>query len=625
MKGLTSEKLNDDIGDIVHWRKSGTVVNVVDKTSMPDPPAPAWYIPSRADLFLHTTEAGVDSVNKVWDVYKVYDDRDMARVAGLLVHEAAHSRWSDWMTTTKIPRHLSPIVTMLEELRIEKLAVDQTPYVRKLLRASFSLLLGDTAESMAAPTKLIASHNWALLVGRSYSGVASPAEVETVDLAGRTLIGDDICDVLVDLIQEAIEGRGAALVDIAQEWIDLVGEDGSESLGGDGCHGEGEGEGTSIHVTSAPGHEKVESEDKADDDTGSGSGDDEEETEAEHTDGSGDGGDDDGDEPEDDSDPSYGDVDSVDSTKIKPRDGEILTRAVEAAKDEVVKDWKKDPAIELANPLDMATKVFGKKKARNGRTWSVKAASADLRREVTKAARALETLVLPAIAKSKVPGQLPPGRLRTREAVRASADRAAGRMTEAKMWTTPKRRHSHTKPVIVGIATDTSGSMRWAEQAVADFAYVMSNAGSRIGARSAAVTFGDEVDAITWPGEPGREVTARAANGGSEAFDEAMAALDGVLKLSHHNTAAKVLFIVSDGHLVRSGEMAKAERWMKLFDDAGVTVIWITQGHDAHVRAIAPKAHIKTVSGHFYDDGTVGPAMIAAALEAIAKMEGASF
>jgi hypothetical protein len=574
-------------------------------------------------MFIHTTEAGVDKIDKEWDVSKIYTDRDMARVGGLLVHEAAHSRWSGWMVDTEIPRRVAMIVTMLEELRIEKLAVDKTPYVRKLLRASFSLLMGDVEESMTTPSKLIASHNWALLVGRSYSGVASPAEVEAVDVAGRTLVGDDIVDILVDLLQEAIEGSGRALVGIAEEWVDLVGDDGGETTVIVVCGGKPEkdetDEGPKAPVPSGRIDEKAE-------DEGAGGGDEGEDEGEDETDGDGTGADGDGDadDLDDDSDDtSHGDVDSQDGP-MSHADGSILTRAVEAAADEVVKEWKKEPAIELANALDVASRVFGKRGKRTGRHWDTHPASPDLRRDVTRAARALEALVLPSISKTNIPGQLPPGRLRTREAVRASADRAAGRMTDAKMWTTKKRRHSSSKPVIVGVATDTSGSMRWAEQAVADFAYVLSNAGAKIGARTAAVTFGDNVEAITWPGEPGREVTTRAADGGTEEFDEAMAALDGVLKLSHNNTAAKVLFIVSDGHLVKSGEMAKATRWMDIFSKAGVTVIWISQGGDSHVRSIAPKAHIKSVSGR-HSGGDIGKAMLKEALDAITKLEGASY
>ena len=43
--------------------------------------------------------------------------------------------------------------------------------------------------------------------------------------------------------------------------------------------------------------------------------------------------------------------------------------------------------------------------------------------------------------------------------------------------------------LVVGVATDTSGSMRWAEEAVARMAYVYTNAGHRIGARTPPTTF----------------------------------------------------------------------------------------------------------------------------------------
>ena len=55
-------------------------------------------------------------------------------------------------------------------------------------------------------------------------------------------------------------------------------------------------------------------------------------------------------------------------------------------------------------------------------------------------------------------------------------------MSTAKPWKGTKRKHSVAKPLVIGIATDTSGSMKWAENGVAEFAYVYANAGHRIGA-----------------------------------------------------------------------------------------------------------------------------------------------
>jgi len=178
------------------------------------------------------------------------------------------------------------------------------------------------------------------------------------------------------------------------------------------------------------------------------------------------------------------------------------------------------------------------------------------------------------------PSVLPPGRLRGREAVRQAAERNMGLMSTATPWRTTKRDRTRTKPVVVGVLTDTSGSMSWAQKFVADFAWMMSVAGARVGARSAAVTFGDSAEAVTAPGKVPQMVRERRANGGTEKFDDAAAAIEGVLRLGVPSNAAKILFIVSDGELVIRGERERAALWVEKWTQAGTLVVWI--GADAH-------------------------------------------
>jgi cell division GTPase FtsZ len=103
----------------------------------------------------------------------------------------------------------------------------------------------------------------------------------------------------------------------------------------------------------------------------------------------------------------------------------------------------------------------------------------------------------------------------------------------------------------------------------------VSHAGHRIGARFAAVTFGNHAEAVVKPMELPSEVTVRAADGGSEAFDEAVAAIDGVLHLTSNRAGAKVLIVVTDGELVRPNEMAKAQKWLDKLRAGGTLVIQV--------------------------------------------------
>ena len=164
-------------------------------------------------------------------------------------------------------------------------------------------------------------------------------------------------------------------------------------------------------------------------------------------------------------------------------------------------------------------------------------------------------------------------------------------MTSATPWERTRRTRTTTKPIIVGTMTDISGSMRWAEEFVAEFAYVTASAGVRVNARTAAVTFGDDVHVITQPGETPRMLRVQPAVGGTEMFDWAAAALDLTLRLSSPTNYAKLLFIVSDGHLVHSNEPERAVRWIRQFKAAGTTVVWIGADNpemypaDVHLKA----------------------------------------
>lgn len=164
-------------------------------------------------------------------------------------------------------------------------------------------------------------------------------------------------------------------------------------------------------------------------------------------------------------------------------------------------------------------------------------------------------------------------------------------MTTATPWERTKRLRTTSRPVVVGIMTDTSGSMGWAENFVADFAWTVATAGIRVGARTAAVTFGSRTEMVTRPGATPQQIRVRTANGSQEMFDEAAAALEGVL---HFTTgaanAAKVLFIVSDGELVREGEPSRAAQRIEQFTNAGTLVVWVgasphlQAGYHTHVR-----------------------------------------
>jgi hypothetical protein len=533
-----------------------------DDVADDEAPAPAWYIPKTHEIYIHTGAAEVKKIPAIPRDVWATENKEVAKILGLLAHEVAHATISDRMTPVQIgaPRH-SHLLSMLEEVRVENHAVRSLPVVRRFLRASFALILANLPDVFESKSHV--AKTWALTWGRVLAGVATPDEAKPVDTAARIILGDDVIDALTDLLQETLtlslesEHTRTRMVEICDEWFDLIGE----TPEGGGCsHGDGEGEGAG-EPSEGEGGGKAEGDSR--DEGGDGSTD-ESESGSEVV-GWGRAGSD-VDVPDEDDDEG--------GDRLTDEDAELMKALKRDLADFLQDEWQAEPEhTTIANAAEWAANVFGKKKVSTRLKASTP--STEARKHVVEVAHALSNLSLPAITKVAKHSALPPGHLRTREAVRASAERAGGRMVTAQPWKGSARRHSATRPIVMGIATDTSGSMKWAEDGVAEFAYVWTNAGHRVGARTAAVTFGDTVHRIAAPGQVMDMVVTKDASDGTEQFDHAAASLDGVLKLTSPGYAARILFVVSDACFVKGGEPDRAATWLRKMDAAGTHVIWI--------------------------------------------------
>ena len=145
-----------------------------------------------------------------------------------------------------------------------------------------------------------------------------------------------------------------------------------------------------------------------------------------------------------------------------------------------------------------------------------------------------------------VTSQVPPGRLRMRQVLAAHAQRAAGAVPTAEPFTRTRSRRVPAPPLRVGIACDISGSMRAFTGPVASAAWILARAASALpAATTATVLYGEQVHALTRPGQAPARVTDFAAPDGTEQLCRAIDALDGALGLSRPGTA-RLLAIVSD-------------------------------------------------------------------------------
>lgn len=555
---------------------------VIRVPAEPEISAPAWYMPTTRAI----------TINR-----EVIDLRHATRptILGVVTHELGHHYISRWAYPDGINDAVRNILTVLEEIRVEvaahNLLKDNTN-----LRAMFLWLLSTMSTDWQTPFGL--SELWALVVGRHHAGVCSWDEVSMIDAITRAELGDDTVDTMKELLTYAMVYRlsdpkdPTPLVEVATEWVTMFmdpdASDDSLSGMGDSEGGEPqEGENGDPDPGAKCGHSRKAETVKVKDEPG------------EVTPGSGSSGDtdksDDTEDGEGDKAPTEtisvgfgevgshsGDVDEPDDVTPMP---ELSSDTKDMIKDalsklaETVKDLKTLPApLDLADPITQV-KAMMKRAKRISHSKIARPVPPDVRLEARRFATTLENLALPVVAKNRTATELPPGKLNGREMIRRAADRDAGRMSSARPWRGVKRERTIRKPLIVGAMTDTSGSMSWAMTVVAEFAWAVTVAGTHVGARTAAVTYGDTVDPVVLPMSNPQELMVYPANGGIEAFDKAAAGLDGLLKLRSQRDAAKIVFNFSDGHYVVDRESERALEWIRQWTDNDVRVVWVGCEH----------------------------------------------
>lgn len=574
MRGA-ADLINARINMIAPYTHGSAVVQLFE-----DGPAPAWYSGRTGDIGINLKSIDIATADELSarfvgvDLYdtKKIADKEIRKLLGIIQHEVAHHRWSMWLMDRDIVRKSTPnqynVLCLFEEIRIEKRAIDSTRgSARPTLRSSFELVLDDVATGEMTSRAALADA-WILVAGRAYATVASFDEVQAVDDVTRTVFGDDVVDQMHELLDEAVtleimdfhSENFSRIIEIVDEWIDLVG---TETGGGnsDGI------ESTDIDKDEIGSDSTAPTTPNGNNDDGSDSGNS--------------GGDNDS-ENQDPIDGSLGQIgsDAVDelsdtntwTESLSDEESELLRRVVAETAKKVSEAWNVTEKVKIADSASAASEVFKRTKAKP--RYVTREPSAQERRAAADLARRIESFNYTAPSVTKVKSLVPPGRLNTREAVRASADRSRGAMVSAKPWQSKKRKHVHNPPITIGLMTDVSGSMGWAEQTVAATSFVFSKAISRVSGRFAAVTFGNKAEAIVWPNEIVNEVRVRRADGASEDFDHGIAALDGILKLTT-GKGVRLLVVVSDGHFVRHNEPSKARQWYDRMAAAGVGIVWV--------------------------------------------------
>ncbi|OKI45721.1 vWA domain-containing protein [Micromonospora sp. CB01531] len=169
------------------------------------------------------------------------------------------------------------------------------------------------------------------------------------------------------------------------------------------------------------------------------------------------------------------------------------------------------------------------------------------------------------------PSPVPPGRLRTRHAITAQAQAAAGTMLTATPW---QRRATlpPPKPTLhLAVLVDTSASMRAYAAPMAAAGWILAHAARTNQATTTMIGFGSRATLLVSPRQHPAHVLQMRAVGGTTAFTDAVKLADHLLHLRQPGRV-RMLAVVSDGDLP---DITPAQRLITTLHQAGCAVLWL--------------------------------------------------
>ncbi|MGK5741510.1 VWA domain-containing protein [Micromonospora sp. URMC 103] len=169
------------------------------------------------------------------------------------------------------------------------------------------------------------------------------------------------------------------------------------------------------------------------------------------------------------------------------------------------------------------------------------------------------------------PSQIPPGRLRTRHAITAQAQAAAGSTPTATPW---QRRIQlpPPKPTLhLGVIVDASYSMRPYAGPMSSAGWILAHAAHTTAAVTTTIAFGNRATLLVPPRQRPHQVLELTAAGGSSAFTDAVKLADQILQLRQPGRL-RMLAVVSDGDLP---DIEPAQRLITTLHRTGCAVLWL--------------------------------------------------
>ena len=275
--------------------------------------------------------------------------------------------------------------------------------------------------------------------------------------------------------------------------------------------------------------------------------------------------------------------------------GSAAVAAGDEATDQALAEQAEDRAREAASGAseqkrhkEASEEVFGRGTGPGGtytssRLVTRRSPSGEERAAAVKMAQALERARYQDRVAVRRSTRVPGGRLRSRGALQASAQKAQGMQVTAEPWNVIRRSHVDEPDLKVGLMVDISGSMRSAMNGMGVASWMISEAVRRVQGTAATVYYGNSAWVGMAPGQHLTEVEVYSASDGTEKFNKAFMALEGQMDLLR-TPGARLVTIVSDLHYTQT-EIDAANKWISRMKQEGIAVIVAVPSHSARSNA----------------------------------------
>jgi len=505
----------------------------------------ACFIKNSAEIEINTGIAFGTGVSPaiVGDYRERSTQYDWSGVTGVIYHEALHARHSEWNTDAlrSMDNFVFDTFQLLDEARIERKGVVAMPENQIFLRSSaLELCLGDLDDEQLSQLSdvRVSAHIAGLALASVDAGVLKLADVKSSYEKVLELMGEELFTKLRAIwceFQQLSTGDVQRGIELATKWNELLNE----------ADPEGNPENKPEQGEGGCGFEEGEGEPKG---KGKGLG---ELIEALNSD---------------------ADETSVQTSK------DLDDQQTKEENEQELKE-RNSQSKRKQHTKNEASKVFTKATGAGETTSGSRLIE---QRKPTGKERASAVTIAKMLEKAKyversvteIKSVLPQGRLNTRVAIQNQALKSKGVFEQMPAWRANKRKHTDDPTLKIGVMVDISGSMGSAMEAMATTAWVLSEAGRRVQAKTAMIYFGSDVFATLKVGQHLDQVSVWSAPDGTEKFGRAFDALDGTLDLVY-GQGVRMLVIVSDGHFM-SPETQNAKDAIKMCAENGVAVLWVT-------------------------------------------------